>query len=534
MGTETTLSAERRRTLAIDLTTLGLRQGIPALLAKAGPPLSTFAEWHDTLEKLSANVQRLLAFAEAQGCVEALEAAIRGEKPQAAPPAARVPDPAFDPLLDLSLGPVRAPVADPAPIVVPPGSPQPRPGPAVPGPLPGAFPAPGEATAIALKRAEDVVVTQAIKDEFTAALKGFTDDPEDLKQRARRALGNSVVTDRVAWQKSIEEAVLQLVDEAESEGTLWRLVRGIYEQKPTNSAVRTFVRTRFGMLYQDPVERRTAVKWAVSDSIFDALMVARRTPLIDRSPVRKALSELFTNPDNAATVLTIDGPSKAGKSYLASLIEFLVDTGSRGHPETKPHTDGEYRYALLRPVQQGSLYSVSDVAKDLFSQLGWKSALPQQHKSDDGWAQEVIYEFRNQLALTDDVVWIVADRYWDFPQAKPIVDFLVGMVREATLMAGRKKLRLILIDFPRKPIDNFIEENGGVEAQFEYLNLDWLAPKDVQAFCDAFAGALKGNGAVQASKLFEAIEARVDKTQTGAKLQLSWCAALKQEIAPYW
>ena len=165
--------------------------------------------------------------------------------------------------------------------------------------------------------------------------------------------------------------------------------------------------------------------------------------------------------ENAPTVLTIDGPSRVGKSYVAPLLRFLVDTGNRGLPETRPHTAGQHKYAMLRPTQRGALHTVHEVASDLFSQLGWKGNLPLQHKTDDGWAQEVIFEFRNQLTIAENVIWIVADRYGDFPRSKPIVDFFVGLVREATLMT-RNKLRLMLIDFPLEPLERFIEDHDFV------------------------------------------------------------------------
>jgi len=473
------LPLQRRYVLVTDLMTFALSGDVPAMLAALGPPLSAFTGWEPSLDKLSENVQRLLAFAESQGHVDALENAIRA--------ATGIPS-------------------------------QPR------EVLPGA----------AAPRAEDVAIDQALKNDLVAVLKAFVTDSAELKQRAQRAFGNDVVADRVAWNEPIEKVRYQLVMEATTEGTLWRLVAGMYEQKPTNQAVIRFVRERFPMLYQDPVVRRTAVKWAVNGSIFESLLVGRRAPMVDRLPVRKVLSGLFKDPESAPSVLTVDGPARSGKSYLASLIEFLVDAGSRGHPQTLPHTRGQHRYALLRPLQLGGLHSVSEVAKDLFSQLGWMNFLPAQQKSDDGWAQEVLFELRNQLVLTDDIVWVVADRYWGFPQDKPIVDFIVGLVREATLMAGRDKLRLMLIDFPKEPLDRFILDNGAVEAQFEPLQINWLTPADVQDFCDAIAGVLPANPPLQAASLFSAVEAKVDQTRSGAELQRSWCTALKQELAPYW
>jgi hypothetical protein len=120
------------------------------------------------------------------------------------------------------------------------------------------------------------------------------------------------------------------------------------------------------------------------------------------------------------------------------------------------------------------------------------------------------------------------------------VDFFVGLVREATLMVGRNKLRLMLIDFPPEPLERFIEDNGSVEPQFERILLDWLTPQHVKQFCDAF---VRGNGGantvVSADTLFAAIGRRVDDTRSGAELsgaqlQRAWCTALKQEFGQYW
>lgn len=475
------LSTERRRALATRLMLVGLEGKVPQWLAGLGPPLDGYAGWQDEFDKISENVQRLLAFAQEQSCVDVLEASLQASGGAAAGGAA-------------------------APALTQPPRPQ----------------------------GQDVVVTQAMKDDLAAAIKSFGGDPDVLKQLAQSALGNMVVVERVAWQKPIAEVAARLVHEAEGEGTLWQLVAGLYRQRSTNTALNRFVRVSYPMLYQDPVEGRTAVKWAVNGSIFDALMVARRTPMVDRQPVRQTLVDLFEKPDAAPTVLTIDGPPKSGKSYLSSLLEFLVDTGSRGHPQTAPRGSGQYRYALLRPVQRGRVLSVGDAAKELFSQLGWKALLPVQTKADDGWAQEVIFEFRNQLAQGNDIVWIVADRFWGFPQDLPIIDFIVGLAREATLMGGRRKLRLVLIDFPSEPLDRFIEDNAAQQAQFERLRIDWLTDADMRAYCTAFIGALGAAAPLEPDALFDKIKGQVDTGCSGAELQRSWCTALKTELTPYW
>jgi hypothetical protein len=215
------------------------------------------------------------------------------------------------------------------------------------------------------------------------------------------------------------------------------------------------------------------------------------------------------------------------------LIEFLVDTGMKGHPETAPHTTGQHRYALLRPSQRGALHTVGEVAAEMLSQLGWKQLLPEQHKSDDGWAREVVLNFRNQLANSDDVVWIVADKYWDFRDAKPVIDFFIALTNEAHLLQGRDKLRLVLIDFPQKPLDDYIQDRGS-NAQIENIDLSWLTPSDIEQFCVNFANWQPAGAAIAAQQVFDTVRGRVDQSLTGAALQQSWCNALTQELANYW
>jgi len=194
---DTALSTERRRALVSGLTQLALRDNVvPAMLAEAGPPLNTFVDWQDAQDKMTENVQRLLAFVEAQGYVDLLESALRLASSSGAAPA--------------------APVAPE-------------------------------------KRAEDVAITQAIKDELVAALKEFSAAPDDLRRSAERAFGDAKVTERVYWRSSTEEVAYELVEQADVEGALYRLVDGLYGEKPTNRAIAAFVRARFPMLYQGPM-----------------------------------------------------------------------------------------------------------------------------------------------------------------------------------------------------------------------------------------------------------------------------------------
>jgi hypothetical protein len=468
MPAQASISNTRRSDLTQKLAQFAYMDNaaVPALLAKL-PAYAGFQGWQPTIEEVSDNIQRLLAYAEANACFSLLEDA----------------------------------VANPA--------------------------AAGQAPTDALARARAVAVTQIVKDALAVALRQWGSNPKDLRKSVETALGGRDVSDRVTWLNPIAEVAQEVVDETQGQGMLPELVAGLHNERPRNRELATFVRTYYAMLYNDPILSSTSVSWATHGSAFDAILVARRTPFVDRRPVRDLLTALFRNPVSRGNIVTITGPSRAGKSYVSRLIEFLIETGMRGHPDTVPHTQGQHRFALLRPSGRGALHTVTEVAADMLSQLGWMHLLPEQHKSDDGWAREVILNFRNELTKSEDVVWVVADKYWNFADSKVVVDFFVSLADEAHLLQGRNKLRLVLIDFPAERLEEYITERG--DAQFENVDLTWLTPQDIQQFCSTF---VQWRGA--ANDVFATVEARVDRQLTGDLLQQSWCNSLKQELAKHW
>ena len=267
MPGEAAPSNERRRALASGLAQLALRDTVvPAMLAKAGPPLSTFTDWQDAQDKMTENVQRLLAFVEAQGCVDVLESVLRLAPSNGAVPA----------------GPVA-----------------PRP------------------------RAEDVAITQALKDELVAVLTQFSTESDALRHTALSAFGNAKVINRVAWHKSIEEVAFRLVEEADVEGTVHQLVTGLYREKPTNRATAAFVKAYFPMLYQDPIERLdmdpiTAAILAVLPTLasemgkfgckdaYEGLKAVIRRKWGDAAPISKAISAIEEDPNSKAQAATLE------------------------------------------------------------------------------------------------------------------------------------------------------------------------------------------------------------------------------------
>jgi hypothetical protein len=168
--------------------------------------------------------------------------------------------------------------------------------------------------------------------------------------------------------------------------------------------------------------------------VFAARWVLAQQPFFARTDLRRHVKELLEKNDRP--VLRINGQAGSGRSYTTKFLEYIMD-------QTSPSV---HVVPAEIPPGMGPSYELESLAGDFASQMGF-NVPPRSGSSYPSLLRRSI----TQNAVQQTGKWLFVIEGAGQPYLNPEVgDFVHQLAKAACTGEFRRKIRLILIDYPEK------------------------------------------------------------------------------------
>lgn len=209
---------------------------------------------------------------------------------------------------------------------------------------------------------------------------------------------------------------------------------------------------------------RVATRPPPSQDPFEAIVLRRDLPFLDRQQLRKALRVTITG--NDYPILLVNGPSGSGKSFTARLLDHLV--------KQLPQLE----HCIVRTPDGSDPPSALDVAKDMLAHLGAGSdCLPPQATNSKRWPRELANEVAVALKKRTEAqakTWLTMLDLACNGQINADVQAFVHQLSTSLLTGvSRHRHRLVLMNFPEEALSD-------LDADLQSVWFDGLSTGEVR------------------------------------------------------
>jgi hypothetical protein len=167
-----------------------------------------------------------------------------------------------------------------------------------------------------------------------------------------------------------------------------------------------------------------------------ARWLATGYPLLDRDNLKASVMKLV--PENGKIILTVNGPTKCGKSYTAEYIQYLASS----YPN-----DQRFRIARLTLAGgTGSTYEPRHLFNDLVRKMEVEGKIPERGTTPmNAWLRDICGELI-YLANRAGRWWWVLDGYCASDLNRDTRTMIGELTRQATEGEAARRVRIILLD----------------------------------------------------------------------------------------
>jgi hypothetical protein len=165
-------------------------------------------------------------------------------------------------------------------------------------------------------------------------------------------------------------------------------------------------------------------------------VLSEDTIFVNRKALREVLAR-FSTGSSSRRVLLVRGECESGKSWTATLVRHLAD-----------RLGMQCIYLF-----EGLVFTVEDVAEQLFTLLGDPSAMPPRLETSDAWFRKCCLRLQDLAQRKSVVTWVIVDDLGDYPEGSrldlEIRRFFDQCVLAMANPAFARWFRLVLLDYPQ-------------------------------------------------------------------------------------